>query len=150
MIEAICISETQAKAFNQVELVYSDRVRRRLAMTCVDGFEFLLNLPHVVELKNGDHIELEDGRQILVKAAQEALMSVKAKNALHLSQTAWHIGNRHLACEIHEDHLLLLYDHVIQDMLEKQGCIVTKISAPFQPLGGAYGHGGIEGHHHHG
>ena len=131
-----------------VTLTYDDRFRRRMAMTGDGGTAFVLDLPETVELREGDTLLLEDGRQIRVLAAPEDLMVAACENPLHLTRTAWHIGNRHLPCEIHADHITLRWDHVIAGMLEQLGCNVTRVTAPFNPEGGAYGQGRTHGHSH--
>ena len=48
------------------------------------------------------------------------------------------------------DRLLIRDDHVIVHMLEGLGATLRKVSAPFDPEGGAYGeHNYHQGHHHH-
>jgi urease accessory protein len=37
-------------------------------------------------------------------------------------------------------------DHVIEDMLEKLGADTRRLDAPFDPEGGAYGHGHTHPH----
>jgi urease accessory protein len=49
------------------------------------------------------------------------------------------------------DTLRIRRDHVIEDMVKKLGAKLTALSAPFDPEGGAYGHGQTHGHsHNHG
>ncbi len=131
-----------------VVLSYVDRYRRRIALSGENGLEFLLDLPKVIELRDGDDLLLDDGRHIRVRAALEPLMRATAKDVHHLIRTAWHVGNRHLACEIHSDHLILSYDHVIAEMLEQLGATVERIEAAFNPEGGAYGQGRTLSHAH--
>ena len=59
-----------------------------------------------------------------------------------LLTAAYHLGNRHVALELHEHELLLLDDSVLASMLESRGLMVTRCVRPFMPEGGAY-------HHHH-
>jgi hypothetical protein len=70
---------------------------------------------------------------VLVQAVPEALMLVRASSPLELVRLAWHIGNRHLTAEIHEDHVLLRRDGVIFDMLVGLGADVSMVDAPFTP-----------------
>ena len=121
-----------------------------MAMTGDQGTEFLLDLPKVTGLSQGDALELEDGRFIGVVAAPEPLMQASCEDQLHLARAAWHVGNRHLPCEIHADRLVLRSDHVIAGMLRQLGCAVDEITAPFNPEGGAYGAGRTHGHSHGG
>ncbi len=148
MIKATSITHSHNAPADTVTLSYDDRFRRRMVMTGDDGLAFLLDLPEAVQLHEGTDLLLEDGRHIRVLAAPEDIMQVVAKDPLHLMRTAWHIGNRHLSCEIHGDRLVLRWDHVIADMLEKLDCEVTRLDAPFNPEGGAYGHGQTHSHEH--
>ncbi len=132
------------------------RNRRRLRMISDSGIEFLLDLPEARLLRNGDGLQLSDGRIIEVKAVPEALYSVTGKDSRHLLALAWQIGNRHLAAQIKGDRLFIRRDPVIREMLEGLGAAVSEIEAPFDPEGGAYGDGGDhhhahedQGHHHH-
>src|SRR6185295_4268179 len=79
-----------------VALDFDRRHRRRLQMTGLRGLEFLLDLPEAVALRNGDALELDDGRLVLVKAAPESLVDITAKDAPSLMRVAWHVGNRHI------------------------------------------------------
>lgn len=126
------------------------RIRRRL-LTCVHGDEVLVDFAETTSLAHGDCLVLGDGRRVEVIAAEEDLLEIRARDARHLLTLAWHIGNRHLAAEIHDDHILILHDHVIGHMLEHLGARVTRVSVPFHPEGGAYGSGhghGDDSHDH--
>lgn len=116
-------------------------------MVSDNGIEFLLDLPEARLLRHGEGIELSDGRMIQVVAAPEALYEIRAKDAHHLLQLSWQVGNRHLPTQIKEDHLRIRQDHVIKTMLEGLGATVTEITASFDPEGGAYGNG--HSHHSH-
>lgn len=148
MIRAVDVIHSHAMPVGHVTLNYDDRFRRRIALTCDNGFAFLLDLPKVTELRDGDDLLLDDDRHVRVRAASESLMKATATDPHHLLRTAWHVGNRHLPCEIHSDHLMLRFDHVIADMLEKLGARVEKVDAPFNPEGGAYGQGRTHSHDH--
>ncbi len=117
-------------------------------MTGVNGVAFLLDLAETAALKDGDGLVLDDGRIIAVQAAREPLMEITCRDAAHLVQIAWHLGNRHLPTELFGDRLRIRQDHVIRDMLAQLGAGVADIQAPFNPEGGAYGHGRTHGHDH--
>lgn len=125
-----------------------DRHRRRLVMRCVGKTVFLLNLPEAQVMKEGDALELEDGRLVVVKAQAERLLEITARDPLHLVRIAWHLGNRHLPTQILGDRLRIREDHVIEDMLVKLGADVRPVADAFDPEGGAYGHGTVQGHDH--
>lgn len=143
-------------AVDTVTLDHDSRFRRRIALSGAKGLAFLLDLPEAVALRDGDGVELEDGRVVMVKAADEELMEITASDAHHLTRLAWHIGNRHLPAAILPDRILIFPDHVIAEMIEGLGGRVRAIKAPFDPEGGAYsqghgdhGHGHSHDHKHH-
>jgi len=148
MLRATKIQRQEGKPLDTVTLAYDDRFRRRIKLVCDGGLEVLLDLEKTTELKEGDDLLLENGSHISVRAANEPLMSVFGSSQHHLLRLTWHVGNRHLPCEVHEDHLLLRQDHVIEHMLEHLGAQVKHVVAPFNPEGGAYGQGRTHSHEH--
>lgn len=148
MLHAIKIEKQKCDHFDVVTLAFDDRFRRRIKLTCDSGLEVMLDLEKTSELKDGDHLLLEDGRYIRVRAADEPVMRVFGHSTHHLLRLTWHVGNRHLPCEVHEDHLLLRQDHVIEHMLEHLHARVEKLETPFNPEGGAYGKGRTHSHEH--
>ena len=85
---------------------------------------------------------------VLVRAKDEPVADIRSLNLAHLVRIAWHLGNRHLPTELMADRMRIRQDHVIEEMLVKLGAIVERLEAPFNPEGGAYGHGETEGHDH--
>ena len=133
---------------DRVTLSYEDRFLRRKVLTAASGLRFLVDLEHTTSLGQGDAFVLEDGRLIEVVPAAEDLLEVTGGAAGDLVRLAWHIGNRHMPCQIGEGRLLIQRDHVIRDMLEKLGAGLREVSEPFTPEGGAYGHGRTHSHAH--
>jgi urease accessory protein len=127
----------------EIALDYDARLLRRKRLTADSG-DFLLDLPEVTSLNDGDAFALSDGRRIVVRADSEPVIQIRGP----LARLAWHIGNRHTPCQIRDDHLVIRQDHVLQAMLELLGAELTLTDAPFTPEGGAYGHGRTFGHDH--
>jgi urease accessory protein len=137
-------------ARHTVTLDFDDRFRRRRRYVAADGFAFLLDLEDATALRDGDGLLLEGGDVILVRAAPEPLVEIRADSPGRLMRLAWHLGNRHLPTEIQPDRLLIRDDHVILEMLRGLGAEVRQVEAPFNPEGGAYGEQNRQpGHHHH-
>ena len=126
------------KATDNLVLSHDERHLRRKLIHTQNGMEVLLRLDKSVALNGGDALILEDGRTIKIIAATEELYEIKATSPIHLSRLCWHIGNRHLAAEINEDHILIARDHVIKKMLIGLGAIVSEVTSPFSPEHGAY------------
>jgi len=121
-----------------VMLDYDGRHRRRMAMTGAKGLAFLLDLPAVAALHDGDALVLEDGRLIAVVAAPEPVLEIRCTDPKHLARIAWHLGNRHLPTQVLANALRIRRDHVIADMAVQLGARVAEIEAPFEPERGAY------------
>lgn len=132
-------------AKDQVCLTYDARFLRRKTVTLVSGGQLLINLPKTTSLDHGGRLITEDGTEVEVIAAEEALLRVSGPD---LARLAWHIGNRHTPCQIEEGSLLIQNDPVIRHMLETLGATLEEVEAPFTPEGGAYGHGRTHSHEH--
>ncbi|WFP63443.1 urease accessory protein UreE [Mesorhizobium sp. WSM4904] len=140
-----------AVVYDKAVLAHDERHLRRRAIETAGGGKVLVDLPEPVALNNGDRLVLEDGRQLEIVAAPEEVYDIRARDAVHLTELAWHIGNRHLAASIDADRILILRDHVIKAMLEGLGATVNEVLEPFNPVRGAYsGHGHDHDHHGHG
>lgn len=128
-----------------VTLTYEDRFLRRKRLVTDQGTAFLLDLAHATSLNEGDTLQLSSGETVTVVARSEPLLEIRGADLVRL---AWHIGNRHLPCQIEADRLVITRDHVIREMLERLGAEIVEIDAPFLPEGGAYGHGRTHSHAH--
>ncbi|QND57974.1 urease accessory protein UreE [Mesorhizobium huakuii] len=138
-----------APAFAKAVLAHDERHLRRRAIELSDGSKVLVDLSEPVALNDGDRLVLEDGRHVEIIAAPEEVYDIRARDGVHLTELAWHIGNRHLAAGIEADRIVILRDHVIKAMLEGLGATVREVSEPFKPVRGAYsGHGGGHDHGH--
>ena len=132
-------------AVDRVMLDADERQRRRAVLTADNGTRFLLDLPHVTILRDGDGLVIDTGAIVRVAARPEPLVEIAATDAHHLARLAWHLGNRHTDVQIVGDRLRIRRDHVLAEMLVGLGAAVAEIEAPFDPEQGAYGG---HGHHH--
>ena len=130
---------------DSVLIDFDRRHRRRILLTTLSGAELLLDLPQAVRLRDGDGLQLEDGRVVRVTAQAEALLEIHAHGPAELVRIAWHLGNRHLPVQLLGDRIRIRADHVIADMVHTLGGHAHALDAPFDPEGGAY----AGGHHHH-
>ncbi|MEO0991430.1 MAG: urease accessory protein UreE [Pseudomonadota bacterium] len=128
-----------------IELPHFARVVRRKRATSNGGFSFLIDLPGTTSVSEGDAFVLLDGTRIGVKAAQEQCFRVTGTN---LARAAYHVGNRHAAVEFGPGYLTIIHDNTLASMLRQLGCIVSPYRGPFNPEGGAFGHGHVTGHGH--
>jgi urease accessory protein len=119
-------------------LQHDERNLRRRAIELVDGRKILVDLPETVVLATGDALVIEGGGTVEIAAAGEPLYEIRGRDPVHVTELAWHIGNRHLAAAIETSRILILRDHVIKTMLEGLGAHVEEILAEFNPVRGAY------------
>ena len=127
-------------ASDQVRLTYEERTRGRLVVRLASGLEAVLALPRNVALRHGERLLASDGRVIEVLAAPEPLLHVEVTDAALLARAAYHLGNRHVAVELHEGSLRVARDTVLEQLLRGLGLAPVRIDAPFEPESGAYGH----------
>ncbi len=140
MIRALTIipAGSWTTAAHSVTLDYDRRYRRRLRFISDQGTEILLDLAEAIHIRGGDALALEDGTFAEIRAADEDLLEITAKNPDALIRLAWHLGNRHLSVQFLPAALRILNDHVIAQMVRQLGGTAAQISAPFDPEGGAY------------
>lgn len=134
-----------------VVLTHDERHLRRKLLHLTNDDVIMLDLKEPVVLDHGDLLMIDGaGGYVEVVAAEEKLLEITARDAVHQMQLAWHLGNRHLAAQIDPDRILIERDHVIKAMLEGLGAAVREVVEPFSPVHGAYhGHGGHDHGHSH-
>jgi len=138
-------NDNNKELIDEISLSYEERFIRRKKLTTNNGNEFLVNLEETVSVNENHFFELENGNLIKVISKEENLIEVTGDN---LKQIIWHIGNRHLPCQIEENRILIQDDAVILDMILKLNGNVKKIIDKFKPEGGAYGMGRTHSHKH--
>ena len=128
-----------------IELSYDERFLRRKKLTSYNGIEFLVDLKNTISLKKDDVFKLDSGLLINVRYKIEELLEIKGNNLMHL---IWHIGNRHIPCQIEENRILIQNDKVIEEMILRLNGQTKVVLEAFDPEGGAYGIGRTHGHRH--
>jgi urease accessory protein len=146
LVERLGLSGAEAPL--QLPLTADQRTSLRGLRRSACGRELLLQLPRGAALQPGELLRSADGVTLVqVVAPPEPVMRVQAADSLALLQAAYHLGNRHVAMELHADQLLLLQDSVLADLLRQRGLQVECLEAPFRPESGAYeGHGHAHRH----
>ena len=143
--KVINYNEKNKKLIDNISLSYEERFIRRKKLIADNGTEFLVNLKETISVDENHFFELENGKVIKIISKEENLIEIKGKN---IKQIIWHIGNRHLPCQIEETRILIQEDSVILDMILKLDGNVNKVFEKFNPEGGAYGLGRTHSHKH--
>ena len=144
-LEIINHIHKDTKIIDEISLSYEDRFIRRKKLTANNGTEFLVNLEETISIDENYYFKFDSGAVIKVISKEENLMQITSDN---IKQIIWHIGNRHLPCQIEESRILIQEDSVIKDMIIKLGGNVTNVVEKFKPEGGAYGMGRTHSHQH--
>ena len=143
--EKILVNPENKKIEDTITLTYDQRFIRRKKLVSDNDFEFLVNLSETVSLKKNEGFLLDNGSIILIKSAEEELLEITSNNLMKIT---WHIGNRHIPCQIENERLLIQTDKVIENLIIKLGGSVKNVKEEFNPEGGAYGLGRTHGHKH--
>lgn len=115
------------------------RYRRRIRITLDDGAPVLLDFAETLYLPHGAGLLLDDGAVVRIIAAEERVYEIVAPTPGALLRLAWHLGNRHTACEITAEALYIAPDHVIAEMIRALGGKIRETRRIFEPEGGAFG-----------
>jgi len=143
IVEEIITNLEDKKIKDTITLNYHERFIRRKKLVSDNNFEFLVNLPETISVNKDEGFLLENDQIILIKYAKETLIEIKSDDLIKL---AWHIGNRHIPCQIENDRLLIQEDKVIEKLIIRLGGSIKTILEEFCPEGGAYGLGRTHGH----
>ena len=133
------------KENDHISLSYDERFLRRKKLVSDNGFEFLVNLPETKSLSQNQAFKLDNDELIIIKLKKEKLLEITGEN---LMQLIWHIGNRHIPCEIKKNKIFIQNDKVIENMIKKLGGKIKLVEQTFTPEGGAYGIGRTHSHKH--
>ena len=144
LVKSVITSPGSTAKF-KCSLNYSGRFLRRKRLLTDCGLAFLIDLNKATNLNHGDQLELDNQNLVEIIAKPELLAEITGNNLL---EYAWHIGNRHTPAQVERTRILIQHDHVIEHMIEHLGGIITHVTEPFTPLGGAYGHGRTHSHEH--
>ena len=135
-----------------VSLDWDVRQRSRFEATDSQGRSLGVFLPRGTVVRGGDVLVVEDGSLVRVQAAPQRVLRITAcpehGSPFDLTRAAYHLGNRHVPIELQTDHLKIEPDHVLAELLRAMHLIVHEVDEPFEPEGGAYGHGALMGHDH--
>ncbi len=145
-------ADASSHAFDEhlpvLELTLEDRQRSRLAALLPNGRAVAVMLPRGESMLHGDILTGETGERVLVQAAAEALLLIRANNPFELMRIVYHLANRHVRAMLLPDAALIEPDQVLAELVRRLGGTVEKTHQPFIPEGGAYA-GGAGGHAHH-
>lgn len=122
-----------------------DRQRCRLAAMLPEGRAVAIMLTRGESMQHGDVLSNDNGDQILIQAAVEDLLEIRAADAFSLMRIVYHLANRHVRAMLKHDAIYIEPDSVLSELALRLGGVVKHVAYAFHPEGGAYS----GGHHHH-
>jgi len=128
-----------------VRLTFDARTKSRLLLRLDSGDQAALIVERGGVLRGGDRVRTQDGREVEIIAEMEPLLEAYSEDSVAIARAAFHLGNRHVSVQVMPNRLRFLNDHVLGEMVRGLGLRVTAMRAPFEPEGGAYGHGHAHG-----
>lgn len=132
-----------------LQLTLDERIKKRIKITLNDGEEALISLPRDLIIKENDYLSTEQGFIVKIQFAAETLSQVTCHDHYLLARLCYHLGNRHVPVEIQPSTLYYQHDHVLDDMINQLGGVVTTVEKAFYPEHGAYGGGKYFSHDGH-
>ena len=136
--------------YTTVTLTHEQRDRGRLKLVGDNNEDVRVFLERGKPLLVGEFLKSECGKIVQVNGAVEDVAHASCEDWEAFSKACYHLGNRHTKIQIGERWLRIKPDHVLEDMLQMLGLIVSHEDAVFVPESGAYSSGGnSHGHSHH-
>ncbi len=139
LIETVVPREARGgrPADDAVILAWEARRRGRQRLISEGGRELHVALPTGTHLRPGDGLLAPDGALVEVRAADEALLVVRA-GGLALARAAYHLGNLHRPAAIGPDAVATPWDRVLAERLAALGLAIARETGPFEPEGSAW------------
>jgi len=119
-------------------LPFEKRQKSRLRISLDNNQEVALILERGSVLRHGELLQADNGLVVEVRAANEEVAVVSTENSFLLARACYHLGNRHVPIQIGEGWLHIQRDHVLEEMVQGLGAATRRLTAPFEPEGGAY------------
>ena len=124
-----------------LELTAEERTKLRGKRKTKCGVDIVIQLPREGPLIPGEILAGSgETPQIEIEASLENLLQVKAHGTVELIKAGYHLGNRHINLEVHENEIYLNDDPIVEKMLLARGLNVRKLKRTFHPEQGAYDH----------
>lgn len=142
---------------DEVVLDHHARASRHAHWHSKGGLHIDLDLDKPTAIADGDALKLDDGRLVVVRAAPEALLSLKADNPSRLLKALWQLGSNHCAVEVAGDAVYVENSPSVSELVRGLGLSMEPVTRAFHPEKAAHAHhhdhdhahGPGCGHHHH-
>jgi len=107
-----------------IERVYleSDHLVKRIQRVKTDhGKEVGIRLKEPKDLRDGDILYMDDNNMIIIDVKSDDLLVIQPKSIHEMGFIAHQLGNRHLPAQFEGDEMLVQYDYLVAELLDKFG-----------------------------
>lgn len=111
-----------SKKAPHVERVYlqSDDLVKRVQRVVTDhGKELGVRLKENRELIDGDVLYMDEKNMIVISVKDDDLITIKPTSIGQMGDIAHQLGNRHLPAQFEGDEMLVQYDYLVEELLQK-------------------------------
>jgi urease accessory protein len=136
--------DASKNADTTVVLDHQQRERGRLLLSGTHGEEVRLYLKRGQPLLVNELLQAQCGKLVKVEGAKERIAIARCDDWQVFARACYHLGNRHVKVQVDSLTLIIKPDHVLEDMLVRQGLVISHGEAVFTPESGAYQQGSHE------
>lgn len=153
MLQAkIRLTESDGNADDSITLDFDTRQKARIKSQTDSGASIGVFVERGKPLLVGEVLQTDCGKTVVVKGALEPVITATTDDWLYFSKVCYHLGNRHTRLQVGERWLRFQPDHVLSELVQEYGLVVSDEPAIFEPEKGAYSklgsHSGSHSHAH--
>lgn len=127
----------------RVFLSSDDLVKRIQRVTTDHGNEVGIRLKDPIELIDGDILYMDDTKAIVLKVTADDLLVIRPNSIKQMGEIAHQLGNRHMPAQFEEQEMLIQYDYLIEEMLQRLGIPYSReerrVKQAFRHIGHKHG-----------
>lgn len=109
------------KTIDWLELEWEELNKRILRKKTKSGMDIAISLESSGTLEYGDVLYEDENTLVVIRTRLEKALVIKPGTMREMGKTAFEIGNRHTACIIEDNEILVRYDHTLEKLLDEVG-----------------------------
>ncbi|MCR8659797.1 urease accessory protein UreE [Paenibacillus endoradicis] len=120
-IDSLSEEERKSRHIEKVFLQSDDLVKRIQRVVTDHGKELGISLAHAKELVHGDVLYMDDHSLIVIHVLPDELLVIYPRTIKEMGEVAHSLGNRHLPAQFEGEKMLVQYDYLVEELLQKDG-----------------------------
>lgn len=109
------------KDIDWLELEWEELNKRILRKQTQNGTNVAVSLESSGTLRYGDVLYEDENTVIAIRTKLEKALVIKPDTMREMGRAAFEIGNRHTACIIEGNEILVRYDHTLEKLMDEVG-----------------------------